>query len=132
MPVNASNTNRALVPVRKLSPAALVERNRDLAPLDLVSGNLSLKSREEVKKLLPDIIGKALARIWIDPSFHKDFAKDPHATLGKHGVHLPETMVVEFQKPNSDRPRIVVYERRPGSKFKVRVFYLQLVMMAGR
>ena len=31
-----------------------------------------------------------------------------------------------------DRPRIVVYEKRPGSKFKVRVFYLQLVMMAGR
>ena len=31
-----------------------------------------------------------------------------------------------------DRPRIVVFEQRPGSKFKVRVLYLQLVMMAGR
>ena len=132
MSPNAANSQRALVPVKKLSPPALIEKNRDLAPLDLVNGNLSLSSREEVKKLLPDIIGKALARIWIDSDFRKEFSLDPQSTLEKNGVHLPETMVVEFQKPNSDRPRIVVYERRPGSKFKVRVFYLQLVMMAGR
>ena len=62
-----------LVPVKKLSPPAVIEKNRDLAPLDLVNGNISLQSREEVKKLLPDIMGKALARIWIDPNFHKDF-----------------------------------------------------------
>tara|TARA_B100000029_G_C17293977_1_gene858069 strand:+ start:123 stop:560 length:438 start_codon:yes stop_codon:yes gene_type:complete len=132
MSPNAANSQRALVPIKKLSPPALIEKNRNLAPLDLVNGNLSLGSREEVKKLLPDIIGKALARIWIDSDFHRDFSSDPHSTLQKNGVHLPDTMVVEFQKPNSDRPRIVVYERRPGSKFKVRVFYLQLVMMAGR
>ena len=41
-------------------------------------------------------------------------------------------MSIEFQKPNSDRPRIVVYEQRPNSKFRLRVLYLQLVMMAGR
>ena len=132
MSPNAANSQRALVPIKKLSPPALIEKNRNLAPLDLVNGNLSLGSREEVKKLLPDIIGKALARIWIDSDFHRDFSSAPHSTLQKNGVHLPDTMVVEFQKPNSDRPRIVVYERRPGSKFKVRVFYLQLVMMAGR
>ena len=132
MSPNAASTQRALVPVKKLSPPAVIEKNRDLAPLDLVNGNLSLSSREEVKKLLPDIMGKALARIWIDSDFHRDFSSDPHSTLEKNGVYLPHTMIVEFQKPNSDRPRIVVYERRPGSKFKVRVFYLQLVMMAGR
>ena len=128
----SANSQRALIPIKKLSPPAVIEKNRDLAPLDLVNGNISLSSRDEVKKLLPDIIGKALARIWIDPIFHKDFSLDPQTTLEKNGVYLPETMVVEFQKPNSDRPRIVVYERRPGSKFKVRIFYLQLVMMAGR
>ena len=128
----SANSQRALIPIKKLSPPAVIEKNRDLAPLDLVNGNISLQSREEVKKLLPDIIGKALARIWIDPDFHKDFSSDPHATLEQNGVHLPDTMVVEFQIPNSDRPSIVVYEKRPGSKFKVRVFYLQLVMMAGR
>ena len=132
MSPNAANSQRALVPIKKLSPPALIEKNRNLAPLVLVNVNISFGSREEVKKLLPDIIGKALARIWIDSDFHRDFSSDPHSTLQKNGVHLPDTMVVEFQKPNSDRPRIVVYERRPGSKFKVRVFYLQLVMMAGR
>ena len=61
MSPNAESTQRALVPEKKLSPPAVIEKNRDLAPLDLVNGNLSLSSREEVKKLLPDIMGKALA-----------------------------------------------------------------------
>ena len=47
-------------------------------------------------------------------------------------MYLPDEMTIEFQKPNSDRPRIVVYEKKEGSKFKLRVLYLQLVMMAGR
>ena len=132
MSPNAANSQRALVPIKKLSPPALIEKNRNLAPLDLVNGNLSLGSREEVKKLLPDIIGKALARIWIDPSFKDEFASDPQKTLEFNGVYLPEDMSIEFQKPNSDRPRIVVYEQRPKSKFKLRVLYLQLIMMAGR
>ena len=62
----------------------------------------------------------------------EEFAKDPQKTLEFNGVYLPEDMSIEFQKPNSDRPRIVVYEQRPKSKFKLRVLYLQLVMMAGR
>ena len=132
MSPNTTNSQRALVPIKQPSPPALIEKNRDLAPLDLVNGNLSLSSREEVKKLLPDIMGKALARIWIDSDFHREFSLDPHATLEKNGVHLPETMVVEFQKPNSDRPKIIVYEKKEKSNFKVRVVQLQLVMLAGR
>mgnify|MGYP003300611232 CR=1 FL=1 len=52
----SANSQRALIPIKKLSPPAVIEKNRDLAPLDLVNGNISLQSREEVKKLLPDII----------------------------------------------------------------------------
>ena len=73
-----------------------------------------------------------MARIWIDPVFHRKFSLDPQGTLEKGGVYLPEKMSIEFQKPDSDRPRIVVYEQRENSKFKLRVLYLQLVMMAGR
>ena len=62
----------------------------------------------------------------------EEFAKDPQKTLEFNGVYLPEDMSIEFQKQNTDRPRIVVFEQKPGSKFKMRVFYLQLVMMAGR
>ena len=64
--------------------------------------------------------------------FKEQFHEDPQKTLEFNGVYLPEDMSIEFQKPNSDRPRIVVYEQRPKSKFKLRVLYLQLVMMAGR
>ena len=69
---------------------------------------------------------------WIDSSFKDEFAKSPQKTLEFNGVYLPEDMSIEFQKPNSDRPRIVVYEQRPNSRFKLRVLYLPLVMMAGR
>ena len=34
----SANSQRALVPVKKLSPPAVIEKNRDLAPLDLVNG----------------------------------------------------------------------------------------------
>jgi hypothetical protein len=52
--------------------------------------------------------------------------------LSENGVFLPEDMVLEFQKPNSDRPKIIVYEKKNDSNFKVRVVQLQLVMVAGR
>ena len=100
--------------------------------LDLVDNEIFLENRNEVKKYLPEILGRVLARIWIDEKFHHDFSMDPRGTLETNGVFLPETMDVEFQKPNSSRPRIVVYERSKESKFRTRIFYLQLVMMAGR
>jgi hypothetical protein len=73
-----------------------------------------------------------LARTWIDDEFHQAFDRDPVGTLASHGVFIPGTMSIEFQRKTSDRPRIVVYEQNPNSKFKARVLYLQLVMMAGR
>ena len=53
--------------------------------------------------------------------FKEEFEQDPQKTLEYNGVYLPEDMSIEFQKPNSDRPRIVVYEQRPNSKFRLRV-----------
>ena len=91
-----------------------------------------LKNRADVRKFLPDILGRVLARIWIDSNFKEEFEQDPQKTLEFNGVYLPEDMFIEFQKPNSDRPRIVVYEQRPNSRFRLRVLYLQLIMMAGR
>ena len=43
-----------------------------------------------------------------------------------------EAMGEMIQKPDTNRPRIVVYEKRPNSNFRLRILYLQLVMMAGR
>ncbi len=100
--------------------------------LELVDKDLILKNREDVKKYLPDILGRVLARIWIDKSFKDSFKSNPKEVLNDNGVFLPDDMILEFQKPNSDRPKIIVYEKKEKSSFKVRVVQLQLVMLAGR
>ena len=100
--------------------------------LDLVDKEIFLENRSEVKKYLPEILGRVLARTWIDEKFKDIFKKDPLKTLSDNGVFLPEEMFLEFQKPDTKRPKIVVYERKGKSNFKVRVVQLQLIMMAGR
>ena len=121
-------TKNALVPVK---PKSLVPSSGG-SRYDLVSDQTTFKSREDVRERLPEILGKALALIWIDREFADMFARDPQATLEREGIILPENMAIEFQKPGTDRPRVVVYEKRPNSNFKLRILYLQLVMMAGR
>ena len=124
--------SKALVPIKKVLPPAVRGAKDTDKPLELVNSKLKLTSRDEVRSLLPDILGKVLARVWLDSTFHRECSQDPQKTLEINGVFLPENMSIEFQKQNTDRPRIVVFEQKPNSKFKLRVFYLQLVMMAGR
>ena len=100
--------------------------------LDLVDNEIFLENRNEVKKYLPEILGRVLARIWIDKSFKENFKSNPRQVLNDNGVFLPDDMILEFQKPNSDRPKIIVYEKKKNSNFKIRVVQLQLVMLAGR
>ena len=119
------NKDKSKLPV-KFNPNAFNQA------LELVDKDLILKNRTEVKKYLPDILGRVLARIWIDQSFKESFKLDPKQVLNDNGVYLPEEMILEFQKPNSDRPKIIVYEKNQKSNFKVRVVQLQLVMLAGR
>ena len=128
----SEKNSKALVPIKKVLPPSIKGEKDGINPFELVNGNIQLQTREDVRSLLPDILGKVLARVWLDPSFHREFSQDPQKTLESNGVFLPENMSIEFQKQNTDRPRIVVFEQKPGSKFKLRVFYLQLVMMAGR
>ena len=108
------------------------DQNEVKQALELVDKDLILKNREDVKKYLPDILGRVLARIWIDKTFKDSFKSNPKEVLNDNGVFLPDDMILEFQKPNSDRPKIIVYEKKEKSNFKVRVVQLQLVMLAGR
>ena len=110
----------------------LPTKYNDRSILDLVDNEIFLENRNEVKKYLPEILGRVLARTWIDENFKEVFKKDPLKTLSDNGVFLPEEMFLEFQKPDTKRPKIVVYERKGKSNFKVRVVQLQLIMMAGR
>ena len=129
--MTSDKQSKSLVPV-KSSDLSVVKAGTNKDPLNISEKLQHFKNREEVRKLLPDILGRVLARIWIDSEFREKFSIDPQKTLEFNGVYLPEDMYIEFQKPSSDRPRIVVYQQRPNSRFKLRVLYLQLVMMAGR
>ena len=127
----AQKQTTSLVPIKKKLPA-VKSKDEGTKPFTLFEGERHFTDREDVREFLPDILGKALARTWIDPEFHQAFDDDPCGTLEAHSIFLPEKMSIEFQRQNADRPRIVVYEQRPNSKFKMRILYLQLVMMAGR
>ena len=121
-----------LVPVRGNTLPAPVKKGQLKTPFSLVDETIYLSSRKDVQSILPDVLGRVLARIWIDAEFRDAFKSEPQKTLEYHGIFLPDGMSLEFQKPNSDRPRIVVYEKKPNIKFKLRVLHLQLVMIAGR
>ena len=125
------NQSTALVPTPKLHAPA-IKKSSHVATVKLVDDKIILEDKEEVRTKLPDILGWVLAWIWIDPEFYHSFANDPKSTLEKNGVFLPQDIFLDFEKPRADRPKVVVYEKKKDSKFKLRVMYLQLVMMAGR
>ena len=80
----SNSTSRSLVPVTK-SDLSIKPASHVVAATSLNENNYQFTSRNDVKKYLPDILGKVLARIWIDPDFHRDFSSNPTKTLAKMG-----------------------------------------------
>ena len=130
--MNSISKNTELIVSKKVKSNLPVKFEEKSDIFALVENDIYLKNRDEVKKILPDILGRVLARIWIDTFFKKEFKENPIKTLNKYGVFLPDEMFLEFQKPDTKRPKIIVYEKKQNSNFKVRVAQLQLIMMAGR
>lgn len=97
----------------------------------LVRQETHLSNVSQVERFLPDILGRALARCWIDKAFRQEFFLAPKDTLSDYHVHLPEDILVSVETDPGERSKVVVYEQRPGALPK-RLMYLQLVMMAGR
>jgi hypothetical protein len=132
--------SRALVPVisrlpalrARAEPAPPPPPRRNGQDFDLVQHETILTNRSQVERYLPDILGRALARIWIDPPFRDRFAADPKGTLAAFGVHLPDAIDIDFVTGGTLRPQIVVHERLSPGGARRRLLYLQLVMMAGR
>ena len=92
----------------KAKPNEVITVNQEKTDsLDITQKLHHLKNRSEVRKFLPDILGRVLARIWIDSTFKEQFENDPQKTLEFNGVYLPEDMHIEFQKP--PRPEEVVH-----------------------
>ncbi len=101
-------------------------------PYALSAGATRLESRAEVERYLPDILGRALARCWIDADFRTRFCADPDGTLAQHRIELPATIRIEVVTKGQTRPMVIVQERQQGSTQMRRLLYLQLVMVAGK
>ena len=97
----------------------------------LVRQETHFDSSEAVLKFLPDILGRALARCWIDKNFMILFMENPKKVLASYSVHLPQNVHIEFETEGVTRPKVVVYEVSKLGR-KKRLMYLQLVMMAGK
>ena len=67
-------SGNALVPVDPTRPPAI---RRSAPRFNLVTENVTFTDREDVRQRLPDILGKALALIWLDKTFADMFARDP-------------------------------------------------------
>ena len=97
----------------------------------LVEDDIELVDRESVKRYLPDILGRALARSWIDQDYKRALMFDVKSTLAKGGVIIPEEYECVFETTSGQRAKIVVYEKARNN-FKIRVCGLSLTMVASR
>lgn len=126
--------SRALVPLRQALPVTGRARRETASPagtrFDLVSEEIALRDSRQVERVLPDILGRALARCWIDPEFRAAFLADPLQTLADHRIHLPGTIRISVVTEGQTRPMVIVNEVCGGTQR--RLLYLQLVMVAGR
>jgi hypothetical protein len=121
---------------RKISsffPSRL-KRQRNLDYLDeqdlsrFSEQDIILETDEQIQELLPDVLGQALARTWIDKRFLEAFYKFPVEVLERGGVYLPEHISVEFLKEQKSRPRVIVYESQNNKRRKL--LELKLIMVA--
>jgi len=90
--------------------------------------DIILESENQIQQYLPEVLGQALARTWIDKRFLDAFYKYPVEILERGGVYLPDRVSVEFQKEDNQRPKVIVYETEKNKKRKL--LELKLVMVA--
>ena len=113
---------------------SLLSRKPDLDYLDqqdlsrFSEQDIVLESDKQIQKYLPEVLGQALARTWIDKRFLDAFYEYPVEVLERGGVYLPSSVSVEFKKEKDQRPKVIVYENDKKSKRKL--LELKLVMVA--
>ena len=125
-----SNPSTALV-----VQSAETSQKKKISILSWAAENIdgeSLADVNEVKNRLPVILGKILALCWLNEDFQTLFLENPSACLDKLGIETPEEVSVAAQTTNTKRPSIIVFEKRPGSNFKLRLFSLSLTLMASK
>jgi uncharacterized membrane-anchored protein len=90
--------------------------------------DIILESEEDIQKYLPDVLGQALARTWIDKRFLDAFFEYPVEILERGGVYLPEKIQLEFIKEEKSRPKVTVFEKTKNGRKKI--LELKLIMVA--
>ena len=90
--------------------------------------DLILETDTDIQKYLPDVLGQALARTWVDKRFLDAFFNYPIEILERGGVYLPEKIQLEFSKEGKSRPKVTVFERTKEGRKKV--LELKLIMVA--
>ena len=90
--------------------------------------DLILETDIDIQKYLPDVLGQALARTWVDKRFLDAFFNYPIEILERGGVYLPEKIQLEFSKEEKSRPKVTVFERTKQGRKKV--LELKLIMVA--
>jgi hypothetical protein len=100
--------------------------NQDLSRFS--EQDIILETEDDIQKYLPDVLGQALARTWIDKRFLDAFFEYPVEILERGGVYLPEKVQLEFVKEEKSRPKVTVFEKtRSGRK---KILELKLIMVA--
>ena len=107
------------------------KKNMPLLDYDLTrfdEQDIILESEAQIQEFLPEVLGQALARTWIDQRFLEAFYKFPVEVLERGGIYLPDHISVEFKKEKKSRPKVIVYENRENKRRKL--LELKLVMVA--
>lgn len=122
----------ASLAISKMMPRLFLKKKKKLLPeQDLTrfdDQDIILESEAQIQEFLPDILGQALARTWVDKRFLEAFYDQPKEILERAGVFLPRSISVEFVKQDKERPKVIVYQNN-GQK-NIRVLELKLVMVA--
>ena len=100
--------------------------NQDLSRFS--EQDIILESEADIQKYLPDVLGQALARTWIDKRFLDAFFDYPVEILERGGVYLPEKIQLEFVKEEKSRPKVTVFEKTETGRKKI--LELKLIMVA--
>jgi hypothetical protein len=90
--------------------------------------DIILETEDQIQEFLPEVLGQALARTWIDSRFLDAFDKFPVEVLERGGIYLPDYISVEFKKEQKSRPKVIVYENSINKKRKI--LELKLIMVA--
>jgi len=90
--------------------------------------DIIIESEADIQKYLPDVLGQALARTWIDKRFLDAFFDYPVEILERGGVYLPEKIQIEFIKEEKSRPKVTVFEKTKNGRKKI--LELKLIMVA--